>query len=168
MSLLIPGSDGGFVHSDAENLARKLRDGDGLTWSGDRQLELRVGILEETRYGHKTGRVARRYEVYRMYDDGREEKLGHWHMSEYDQILPSIVLMKAGAEGRATSVLDRIDAHNKVIEDKKEQEFRDAYGPVVEHALALQRESEHGRHDHFQVGGLRDEPKAPVESTDAD
>jgi hypothetical protein len=99
-----------------------------------------------------------------MYDDGREEKLGHWHMSEFNQILPEIVLMKAGAEGRAPDVLTRIDAANKVQEDKKDQEFRDAYGPVVEHALALQRDQD-GLTLHGQVG-KGTEP--PVESADAD
>lgn len=155
MSLYTPGPDGGFLHADAADLAWKLQNGDGLTFSGDPRLELRVGILEEK----ATGRIARRYEVWRTMEDGREERLGHWRLDEFHSILPDLVIMRAGAEGKVKSVDARLAEADRAMEKQKSQEFRDAYGPMIEHALALRRDLGEGRNTHYQVGGTRDEPK---------
>lgn len=136
--LYVPGADGGFLHHDAAVLDRRLREGDGLTWTGDPSLELRIGVLTEK----ATGRVARRYEVWSHTQQGEDVRLGFWRLDEFHQILPDIVLMRAGAEGKVASVADRLDAADKAMEKQKSDEFREAYGPAIEHALNLRRASE--------------------------
>src|SRR6478609_3438008 len=148
-SLYVPGSAGGFVHAGAEELDRKLRAGDGVAWTGDPRLELRIGIIEEVRGGRKTGRIARRYEVWRNMEDGREERLGHWSMAEMDKILLDVTLMKAGAEGRAPGVESRIDAENAKIEQKAQDQYRDVMGEMLDHAARLKVDRNEGRTTHY-------------------
>lgn len=158
-SVLVPGADGAFLHSGAVELDRKLREGDGTGWTGDRHLFLAIGVAEETRSGRKTGRIARRYEVHREYDDGRTELIGHWRMEEFDRILYDLAIMRAGAEGRTEGVLDRIDKSNAEIEAEQSRAFRDSYGEMLDHAARLTHDLQEGRSTFRQVGGLRDEPK---------
>ena len=40
MGLYTTNDDTGFVHADADELARKLKYGDGILWQGDERLEL--------------------------------------------------------------------------------------------------------------------------------
>jgi len=152
MSLYIPGQAGGFVHQGAIDIDRKLRDGDGIMWTGDPRLELRIGTLEETRGKRKTGRVARRYEVWRNMEDGREERIGHWTMAELNMILHDVAIMKAGGEGRIDNVSSRIDYANAKIEKDKADEYKDAMGPMLDHAARLNAERSDGRTSHYGVG----------------
>lgn len=154
----VPGNDGGFQHSGAEDLDRQLREGDGIIWGGDPDLFLAVGVVEEVRNGQKTGRVARRYEVFSE-KDGTPTLLGHWRMDEFHRILHDIVLMRAGATGREESVLDRIDKDNAKIEKDNSDDFRQHYGEMLDHAARLVHDRQEGPNTFRQVGGLRDEPK---------
>lgn len=81
--------------------------------------------------------IAKRYEVWRWNEDGTETIIGHWTIEEFDRILFDIVTMRAGAEGRAESVIDRIDAGNSEIEKKNSAAFRDSYGEMREHFQRL-------------------------------
>ena len=148
-SLYVPGSAGGFVHSGAEVLDRQLRDGDGIIWTGDPRLELRMGILEETRSGRKTGRVARRYEVWRNMEDGSEQRIGHWTMAEMHMILHDVARMRAGAEGKIDGVEARIDKANAAIEKEQSAIYRDRMGEMLDHAARLNHDLAEGRKSHY-------------------
>lgn len=158
-SVYVPGRDGGFLHHGAVELDRQLREGDGIVWKGDPRLFLAIGVAEETRRGFKTGRVARRYEVHREHEDGRTDLIGHWRMEEFGQILHDVALMRAGHEGRAEGVLDRIDKSNAAIEKAQSDVFRDKMGEMIDHAARLTHDLQEGRSTFRQVGGFRDEPK---------
>src|SRR5258706_14006893 len=132
----------GYVRADDEDLDRKLREGDGLAWAGDPSLELRYGILSAPRrmqhpvshrWINRGDMVAKRYEVWRHTENGEDVIIGHWTLEEYDRILFDITMMRAGAIGKAPDVEQRIDAHNAEIEKKASADFRDHYGPMLDH-----------------------------------
>lgn len=136
--LLLPNSDFGWVRADAPELDRKLREGDGIHWSGDPDLDLRQGVVEEMRSGRPTGKiVARRWEVWRHCEDGVDRMIGHWRMEEFDRILYDLATMRAGAEGRTTGAVDRIDKANDANEKRVWEKGRDAYGEMLEHLAKL-------------------------------
>lgn len=148
----LPGA--GFVDSRVEELDRKLKRGDGLIWSGDPGLELRIGVrLAPKRMQHPvTGRwinrgdlVMKRYEVWATTEDGRVEPIGYWNMDEFDRILYDIVQMKAGYEGKIENVETRIDKRNAEVEKQRTEAFRDAYGAMMDHYLALFVERNNGK-----------------------
>lgn len=124
-------------------------------WTGDPRLELRIGILKEK----ATGRTARRYEVWRHCEDGSDQRIGTWRMDEYGQILHDLAVMRAGAEGREVSVLDRIDTHNAKIEKANADKYKDAAGVILDHGARLLHDTTQPKQTFRQVGGLRDEKK---------
>lgn len=130
-----------------------------MVWGGDPRLFLAIGVAEETLSGRRTGRVARRYEVHREMEDGRTELLGHWRMDEFHRILHDLVLMRAGAEGRATSVLDRIDTANAQKEKANSDEFRELYGEMLDWGARLNHDLKEGRSTFRQVGGFKPDPE---------
>jgi hypothetical protein len=151
MSLYVPGQAGGFVHQGAIDIDRKLREGDGITWTGDPRLELRIGTLETPKVNGKR-RVARRYEVWRNMEDGREERIGHWTMAELGMILHDVAVMKAGGEGRIDNVSSRIDLANAKVEKDQSDKYRDAMGEMLDHAARLNHDLTEGRKSHYGVG----------------
>jgi hypothetical protein len=151
MSLYIPGQAGGFVHQGAIDIDRKLRDGDGIMWTGDPRLELRIGVIEGPKRNGKRP-VGRRYEVWRNMEDGREERIGHWTMAELGMILHDVSIMKAGGEGRTDNVESRIDYANAQNEKANSDKYRDAMGVMLDHAARLNAERSEGRTTHYGVG----------------
>lgn len=137
MSLLTPNANFGWVRADAADLDRKLREGDGIHWSGDPDLDLRQGVVEEMRSGRPTGKiVARRWEVWRHCEDGVDRLIGHWRMEEFDRILFDLAAMRAEAPGHV-DVIDSIDAKNLAAEAAIWEPWRQAQGEMLEHMAKL-------------------------------
>lgn len=158
MSLLLPNSDFGWVRADAPDLDRKLREGDGIQWSGDPMLDLRQGVVEETRSGRPTGKiVARRWEVWRHCDDGVDRLIGVWLMEEFDRIIFDLARMKAESAGHE-DVVDRIDKANAANDDKVWQPWRDSMGEAMEHMAKLWFDRNNPRQVFRQVGGMDERP----------
>lgn len=166
MSLLtnVPGI--GFMHADAVELDRKLREGDGLVWKGDPDLWLGVGVATAPkRMQHPvTGKwlnrgdmVAKRYEVWRHTETGEDLLIGHWRIEEFDRILFDVAGMRASFEGRAPSTLDKIDAHNAELEKKASDEFRGYYGEMMTHLKRLVHDRTQPKNTFRQVGGSADD-----------
>ncbi len=162
----------GFLHAGAEELARKLREGDGLVWTGDPSLELRMALLRAARTGYHSGTrrhqhkgdiVARRYEVWRHTEQGQDVLIGHWRLEEFDAILIDLVAMDVRKPGH-TPLADRLDRADADKEKAKSAEFREAAGPMLEHMMLLGHDLNNPRITFRQVGGHRDNPlpeKAP-------
>lgn len=166
MGLMINRRDVGYIRADDKQLDRKLREGDGILWRGDPDLELRYGVLTAPkRMQHPaTGRwlnrgdlVAKRYEVWAVTPDGAEEMLGFWRIEEFDRILYDVVNMKAGFEGRMPTAEDRIDARNAQLEREQQSAFQDAYGQLLDHYYRLWHDRNNPKTTFRQVGGTRDE-----------
>lgn len=153
--LYVPGSGGGFVHSGATELNRQLQQGDGIIWTGDPRLELRVGVLTEK----ATRRTARRYEVWRTMEDGREERIGTWRLDEFHTILHDVATMRAGAEGKIPSVTDRIDKANEAHERKIMDKYRDSVGQVIDHGARLLHDRTQPKNVFRGMPGRRDEKR---------
>lgn len=133
MPILTPNGDLGFLRGDAPELDRKLREGDGIHWTGDPDLELRQGIVEEMRSGRLTGKiVARRWEVWRYCEDGVERMIGHWRMEEFDRILLDLSTMRAEAPGHKF-VDDAINEANAANEERVWQPYREKMFELKEH-----------------------------------
>ena len=151
MTLYVPGN-GGFVHYGAEGLDRQLREGDGIHWTGDPNLSLAIGTVEEERGGFKTGRRAHRYEVWRHCEDGTDQRLGTWRMEEFGMILHEVAVMRAGAEGKAPGVIQRLDDANKATETVQTDQFRGNYGQVIEHGAWVHNQENEPKVKFGQVG----------------
>jgi len=137
MSLLLPNNDFGWVRADAADLDRKLREGDGIHWSGDPDLDLRQGVIEKTRSGRPTGEiVARRWEVWRHCEDGIDRMIGHWRMEEFDRILFDLARMRADSPGHE-DVVDVIERKNDENEKRIWGQWRDKQGEMMEHLAKL-------------------------------
>lgn len=130
MDLLIPNEHGHFAHAGLDDLQRRInRDIDSRVY-------LTMGILEEHRKGAAT-RIGRRYEAWRLNEDGSNTRLAHWRLEHKDRIFPDLLMMKQSAEGRAPSTLDQIDAANARIEAENAANLRDVLGEMVEHRSRL-------------------------------
>ncbi len=145
MSLIVAHDQNAFVHAGAYDLEAKLVE-------MDPRLYLKYRVVQHPKKG-----TGRRYEVHRHCEDGETRLIGHWRIEEFDQIWTDMQVMKAGAEGRIDGVEARIDAHNDAVDSVKSSEFRDAVGPMLDHAARLTAERQSGKHIHYQVGGLRDD-----------
>lgn len=136
---------GGYVHSDAAETDRKLREGDGLVWQGDRRLELRMGILTAKRTGYhaqcrrhvtKGEVIARRYEVWRHNEDGTDEPVGHWTLEEYDRILFDLAGLRLDSPGHVDTGA-KVDANNAAVEDAAADDYSQHLGEATEHMAKL-------------------------------
>ncbi len=158
MGLLVNHPEAGFVHGEAEELDRKLRQGDGVLWGGDSRLYLAVGVLEDRSV--QPPRIGRRYEVRREMEDGSDQLIGHWRLEEFDRILFDLAPMKAAVDrpGSVPDVIERIDADNAKLEAEISTEIRDNLGGAMEHAAKLLHDTTEPGNVFRQVGGLRDEP----------
>lgn len=160
MSLLLPNSDFGWVRADASDLDRKLREGDGIQWSGDPDLDLRQGVVEEMRSGRPTGKiVARRWEVWRHCEDGVDRIIGHWRMEEFDRILFDLARMRAEAPGHV-DVVESIDKGNAATEAAIWQKGHDAYSEMMEHMLKLWHDRNNPKNVFRGMPGLNPEKQA--------
>jgi hypothetical protein len=158
--LLTPNQDFGWVRADAADLDRKLREGDGIHWTGDPRLELRQGVIEEMRWGRPTGKiVARRWEVWRHCEDGTDQMIGHWRMEEFDRILLDLALMRADAPGHEfiADVLDRKDAEQ---EKKVWGKWRESQGAMLEHLAKLYHDTHEPKNVFRGMPGLNPEKQA--------
>lgn len=156
MSLYAAHPTTGYMHADAADLEMKLKLGDGVLFAGDPDLELRMAIIERRKYGRPDGIVARRYEVWRHCEDGQERMIGHWRLEEFGQILQDVALMSAAARGRAPGVEERIDKANAEVEKAQTDQFVDAVGETLEHALRLHHDTENPRNIFRGIPGQRD------------
>lgn len=137
MPILRPDADLGFLRGDAPELDRKLREGDGIHWGGDPDLTLAQGVVEETRSGRLTGKiVARRWEVWRMCEDGVDRMIGHWRMEEFDRILFDLAAMRAEAPGHVF-VDDAIEKANVANEKRVWAPYREKSFEMKEHMAKL-------------------------------
>lgn len=130
--LLKPHLQLGAIPAEWETLAEVLVKGDGLGWPGDPHLWLGVGVIEDKR----TGRVARRLEVWRANEDGSSAMIGHWPPDAANRVCYDLARMRVEAPGHVP-VEERIDAHNAAMEAAKEAEFADVYGEALDHAARL-------------------------------
>lgn len=145
MPLLTPNDAFGWVRGDAPDLDRKLREGDGIQWAGDPDLDLRQGVVEKMSSGRPTGEiVARRWEVWRHCEDGIERLIGHWRMEEFDRILYDLARMRPEAPGHEDAVL-KIEKANDENEKRLMQPGRDALGEMLEHAAKLHHDTHNPR-----------------------
>lgn len=143
--MYVPHSELGYMHGEAPELDRKLREGDGLAWRGDPRLELRMGIATAKRSGpdSMTGKwkrrgdiVGRRYEVWRAMEDGGEQRIGHWRLEEFDRLLLDLATMDPRSPGHE-NLADRLEREERKIEKVKSDEFREAVAPMLEHQMRL-------------------------------
>lgn len=144
-------ADGGAYAPEYEDLARRIVLGDGLGWSGDPDLELRIGVVTE----RATGKTMRRLEVWRHCEDGGVRPLAHWHPSEAGQVCHDLAKMRAAVGGRTDSVLDRIDRENDRLEEAARAVQRDHMAQWLEHrAYQLVRMQGHAKTS-FAVPGRK-------------
>lgn len=169
MSLYMPDGETGFMHSEAPELDRKLREGDGIHWTGDPRLELRMGIIKANRYAVNplTGRyvrpgaiIARRYEVWRHCEDGTDQIVGHWRLEDFDRILLDLAPLRMDSPGHVDA-LDAIDKHNEAIEKENSRKFKESAMEALSHMLDVHVEREHGKTRFRQMPGLRDASSTP-------
>lgn len=141
MPLLTPNDSFGWIRGDAPDLDRKLREGDGIQWVGDPDLDLRQGVVEKMISGRPTGEiVARRWEVWRHCEDGIDRLIGHWRMEEFDRILFDLARMRPDAPGHEDAVA-RIEKANDANESRIMQGARDSLGEMLEHAAKLHHDT---------------------------
>lgn len=161
---------GGYVHADAPELDRKLREGDGLLWQGDRSLELRMGILTAKRTGfhpqvrrhvQKGEVLARRYEVWTHTPDGADEMLGHWLLEEFDRILFDLSGMRMDAPGHVDTG-ETVDANNDAVTAAAGEEYAQHYGEAAEHMAKLVHDRTNPKNVFRGIPGRRDEAKVNV------
>lgn len=163
----------GYLHSEAAETARKLREGDGLVWRGDPTLELRMALLRASKAGYhavtkrhqkKGDIVARRYEVWRHTEAGEDVMIGHWRLDEFASILLDLVAMDVRTPDH-TPLAARLDAADEAQRSKLSADFHEAAAPMFEHMLHLGHDLNNPRNVFRQVGGHRDAPlpeKSPV------
>ena len=165
MSLYTPNPVTGIMHGEAPELDRKLREGDNLFWKGDPRLSLHMAVLTAKRSGYddNLGRVvrkgdilARRYEVWRHNEDGTDTLVGHWRLEEFDKIILDLVGMDPRTPGHVP-VEERLDKADAELEKQKSYEFREAMGPLIEHAMSIAHDTTQPKHTFRQVGGLKEE-----------
>jgi hypothetical protein len=151
--ILTPSDSFGWIRADAADLDRKLREGDGIQWTGDPLLELRQGVVEKMSSGRPTGEiVARRWEVWRACEDGVDRMIGHWRMEEFDRILFDLARMRAESPSHV-DVVDSIEAANVENEKRIWKPFRDSQGEMLEHAAKLWHDTNNPKNVFRQMPG---------------
>jgi hypothetical protein len=153
----------GYMHADAPELDRKLRDGDGIFWTGDPRLYLAMGIVQANRrmWVEELGRyvnpgevVARSYEVWRHGEDGREHLIGRWRVEEFDRILMDLAPMRLDSPGHKDT-LDEIDKHNAKLEKAASDQMKEALAEGLEHQLKLWHDRTQPKNVFRGLPGLR-------------
>lgn len=132
--------DGNVTAPEWSDLARRISEGDGVTWGGDPSLWLGLGVVKR---GGKI--VGRRLEVWRRTEEGQDVLIGSWHPTEQYRICHDLAQMRVGRPG-AISVEDRIDAHNAKLEAAADAKRRDQMALATERlAYAMMRRQGHAR-----------------------
>jgi hypothetical protein len=137
----------GYIAPEWQDLARKLVEGDGINWTGDPRLDLRIGVLTN----RKTGKEGRRLEVWRSNEDGSESLVGHWLPREQAHVCYDLARMRPERPGHV-SILDVIDKHNAELEAKASADFIDAMLPAAEHAARLFHDQNNPRNTFYMNG----------------
>lgn len=175
MSLYTKGATG-WSRADAADLDRKLRDGDGIHWAGDPRLDLREGVIESQKYQYvpdlkrhvQAGEIiARRWEVWRVCEDGVERLLAHWLPVEFDRILFDIAMMRMDSPAHV-DVVDQIEAANTENEKKVWTPYRESQLTMLDHLVRLKVEREEGKHIFHQVGGSDEKPDRNLATSNLD
>lgn len=164
MSLYTKGATG-WSRADAADLDRKLRDGDGIHWAGDQRLDLREGVVESQKYQYvpalkrhvQAGEIlARRWEVWRICEDGEERLLAHWLPVEFDRILFDLAMMRSESPAHV-DVGDAIDAANVEHEKKVWTPYRESQLTMLDHLVRLKHDTEEGKTTFRQMPGSNPE-----------
>lgn len=157
----IHGPRGGFLStSDYDDLEKLVQRGDGLGWSGDPLMDVRIGIVTE----QPTGRQGHRIEIWRNNEDGSESLVQHFHPSERGFVCYELARSRTDSPGYVP-VEDRIDAHNKQLEDKASRQYQDVMGTAMDHALRLNHEREFGKTKFYGLDGFREKMEANADKT---
>lgn len=145
--LHLPGGD--VVAPEWQDLERKVREGDGLVWTGDPRLWLGIGVLEN-RFTHKVGR---RLEVWRDNEDGSTSLVAHWLLSESHRVLFDLANMRIDRPG-FVSTEARIDAHNDALEKAASEKVQEEMFETLDHAIRLDHDKNNPR-NRFYLHGNR-------------
>ena len=139
-----------LTEQDAPGLADALVYGKPeIGWRGDPRLELHVGILTAERYGfspqckryvNKGELMAKRWEVWRHCEDGTDQRIASWEYDKMHDILLDLVKMDPNSPAH-TSVEDRIDASNRLKENKLARQYQEKLGEMMEHAGKLHHDT---------------------------
>lgn len=148
MALSIP--NGHHIAPEWKDLATKLVNGDGLGFSGDPRLDLRIGIMEKKLYG-RTIATGRRLEVWRRNEDGSEGMVGHWLPTEQHRVCYDLARMRPDSPG-FESVETRIDRHNAKVEKASSDRFVAAASEMLEHAARLDHDRNQPRNRFYMAG----------------
>lgn len=152
MGLYVP-SAGGMIHSDVEDLVRLLQQGDGMGWPGDPRMWIQIGTLKRRAQGKL--RIGRRYEVWRLNEEGEEVMIAHWRLDEKDRILYDLARMRLDSPGHVDTI-EQIDANNERVEAENTARALDAMGEAMEHGAKLLHDTTEGRNVFRGMPGLRD------------
>jgi hypothetical protein len=151
--LLRPNPQTGYIHAEAHDIDRQLREGDGILWPGDPRLFLSMGTLtagrsgysdQLGRYVHRGEVVARRYEVHRYCEDGNVELIGTWKVEDFGRILMDLAPLRLDAPGRQ-STIDAIDEHNAKIAKDASAALKESMMEVLDHQVRLWHDRENPR-----------------------
>lgn len=145
--------NGGIVAPEWQDLERKIREGDGLVWTGDPRLWLGIGVLEN----RATGKTGRRLEVWRDNEDGTTTLVAHWLPSEQHRVLYDLAMMRIDRPG-FVSAEERIDAHNAKLEAEADFKAQEEMIETLDHAIRLHHDRTQPRNKFF-LGG-RDAARA--------
>lgn len=139
--------DGNVVAPEWQDLERKIREGDGLVWTGDPRLWLGIGVLEN-KFTHKVGR---RLEVWRDNEDGSTTLVAHWLLSEAHRVLFDLANMRIDRPGYV-SVEDKIDAHNATLEKAASEAVVEEMYEVLDHAIRIDHDKNQPRNRFYMHG----------------
>lgn len=139
--------DGNIVAPEFVDLDRKLKQGDGIHFSGDPRLYIQIGVLTD----RTTGRQGRRIEVWRLNEDGSETMVGHWLPSEQYRILWDLAKMRADAPGHV-DVVDAIEQANQAHEAEVSTQAQESMYQALEHALRLHHDRNNPRNRFYMNG----------------
>lgn len=164
-------ANGGYLHAGADELARKIAQGDGILWTGDPRLELGMAtaVAPKSMWYAPLGRrvkkgevLARRYEVWRNNEDGTRSQVGHWLLEEFDRILMDLAPLRMDAPGHEDAI-DQIDKHNEALEKERDTVAVEAMMEQTEHALKLHHDTTGPKNVFRGMPGMRDlVTEAPV------
>lgn len=167
MGIIRPDSETGWMHADAAETDRILREGDGMAWPGDPSMYLSMGILTANRTGYSSqcnrfvragDIVARRYEVRRHNEDGEDVLIGSWRLEDFDRIIFDLAPLRLDSPGHIDA-LDAIDMHNAKVEKQKEDEYVDVMMQVLDHQMHLWHDLNNPRNVFRGIDGFRDKEK---------
>lgn len=148
---LVP-TPAGFLHSDIDSLLKLIQDGDGMGWPGDPRMYIAIGVVRVPGIG-----TARRYEVWRLCEDGEDRFIGGWKLEEKDKIVFDLTRMRPDSPG-FVSAADQMKEHNAKLEAQAQADYEDAAGEMMSHLSSIVSETNTGKNTFRQMPGRRDDP----------